>query len=443
MSSRPDTVVRGAIHDVARLKEMTGLCNVVVVSDTTLNIIQNYAIDEITYLSRFGVEFEGGYYTPVDEDHPDFDFVLDVIRRYRLEVNDLTCDLIAAINALTAAVTTSQGNQCGCDIGTDVETSDGEWGGDLPDPVNGVEYEEPSAIENRKCLASNYIHQSVRDVVNELKLNRADQYTWAGLAFSLELVSTIIGGLIAGPFGLLIGAVVGALLAMATGLFKASFSLTLLHTAITADEEGAICALYQSTSAEGAKTAYTDHLTSEGATSPEIAFVEYLLSNNVLNLLFFGWGDSEETIAAVTPTHDCSGCSPLGGCPWTFRDPYAYPTGTGDLTKNGQERTLTAELGSDSVYRVSIELDTDTGAPGEECDGGYTDNAPYQIMSYNPSTPTWTWHKPEGWVGNQWTVWGTLPTPPTQAERDAARVQFFASDAFTVNIKLFPGISES
>ena len=141
---------------------------------------------------------------PVFPAHADYDFVLGVIRAYRTEVTDLTCDLVEAINGLSATISGSAGNDCGCQIGTDVETTDGIEGGDLPDPVNGQAYEEPSAISDRKCKAANYIHQGVRDVVNELKLNRADQYAFAGLQFVLTLVTTIIGGLIAGPFGLLV-----------------------------------------------------------------------------------------------------------------------------------------------------------------------------------------------------------------------------------------------
>jgi hypothetical protein len=309
MTLRPIDAANGAIHDVARLKTMsTDPCNIIAVSETTLNIIQNYSIDEVTFLSRYGVDFQGGDYEPVDEDSPDFDFVLDVMRRFRLEVNDLTCDLVQAINGLAGVISASTTADCACQIGSDVDTTDGEEGGSLPDPVNGVPYEESDPITDRKCLASNYIHQSIRDVVKELKLNRADSYVFAGLQFVLTLVTTVIGGLIAGPFGLLVGAVVGSSLGMALGLFTGSFSLTLLLTAIEADEQAAVCALFDATSAGQARTNYTTYLLDEGATSLEIEFVEFLLSNNLLNLLFFAWGDSEEVIENTPAEQDCSLC---------------------------------------------------------------------------------------------------------------------------------------
>lgn len=361
MTPRPISSVLGAIHDVARLKEMGDEpCNVIAVSEGTLNIIQNYAIDEVTFLSRYGVSFQGGDYVPVDPAHPDYGFVLDTIRKYRLEVNDLTCDLVEAINGLSAVISGSSTADCACQIGSDVETTDGEEGGDLPDPVSGVEYAEPSAIEDRKCLASNYVHQSVRDVVNELKLNRADQYAFAGLQFVLTLVSTVIGGLIAGPFGLLAGAVVGEMLAMALGLFKASFSLTILLTAITADEETAVCVLYEATSASEARDAYLSVLDDEGATSVELEFVEHLLSNNVLNLLFFAWGDSEDVIADVTPEIDCAVCA----CDTPGSYDFAWGSVVvGTANVEGEDFTVRTEFDS-TWHRIILTL---TPAGGCSC----------------------------------------------------------------------------
>lgn len=310
MTTRLASSVKGAIHDVARLKDMGGEpCHVLLVSEATLNIIQNYAIDEVTFTNRFGVLFSGDFYEPVTPSHADYDFVLDAIRDYRLEVNDVTCDIIAALSGIEAAISGSAAADCSCQIGTDVETTDGEEGGDLPLPVNGVPYEEKGIFADRKCLAANYIHQAVRDTVNELKLNRADQYTFAGLQFVLTLLTTVIGGLIAGPFGLLVGAVAGGSLAMALDLFKASFSLTILLTAIGANEEAAVCALYEAATAGDARSQYLAVLTDEGATAPEIEFVEHLLSNNIVNLLFFAWGDSEDVIENTTPEIDCAVCA--------------------------------------------------------------------------------------------------------------------------------------
>jgi hypothetical protein len=340
--------VRGSVHDVARLKTLgTEPCNVVAVSDTTLNIIQNYAIDEVTFTSRFGVDFSGGKFEPIGEGHEDFEFVLDVIRRFRQEVDDMSCDFVEAINNLTASVTVNAGGGCGCDVGNDVDTDDGEEGGELPGLVLEVPYEEADEIESRKCLAANYIHMSVRDVVHELEVNRADSYGYAGIVFVLSLVSTIVGTLLAGPFGLMVGAVVGSFLSMAVLLFKGSFDLSDLSGAIESDEDGAVCALYEATTASGARDAYVAHLVSEGATSIETEFTEYLLPNNLMNLLFFAWGDSEATIEAVTPVSDCVSC--LQPCSFELQ------IGTGDITYDGEEFVLSSEPDS-GQHRIRFQI---------------------------------------------------------------------------------------
>ncbi len=437
MGLRDIESVGGAIHDVARLKSMDdGPCNVVLVSERTLNIIQNYAIDEATYTSRYGVEFKGGDYVPVDPEHTDYEFVLGVIRAYRNEVNDMTCDLVAAIAGLTATISASATADCACQIGSDVETTDGEEGGDLPDPVNGQEYTEPSPISDRKCKAANYIHQGIRDIVNELKLNRADQYSFAGLQFVLTLVTTVIGGLVAGPFGVLVGAVVGSGLSMALSLFKGSFSLTILLAAITADEQAAVCALYEATSASIARADYLQVLDDEGATSVELEFIGHLLSNNILNLLFFEWGDSEDAIDNVVAEQTCTACAPPAGCPWVFAEIY---TGSGDLTKDGEERTLTATVGPGGFYRLHVNLDTVSGSPGEDCDSEETINAKYTIVSHVPASPTFTTYHPWKWVGEVRTNPGNWSLPPDEVEREASELVLTSEDPFTMDIILSPG----
>lgn len=334
--------INGAIHDVARLKAMdTELCHVIGVSETTLNIIQNYAIDEIAFLSRFGVEFSGGEYVPVDSSNPDFDFVLDVMRRYRLEVNDLTCDLVGAINALTVVLNQSMQISCGCEIGQDSDAEDGQEGGGLPDPIGGIAYEAADPITDRKCIAANYIHDQVRDVIEELNLKRVDDYAYFGLVALIPIITGIIGGIAFPPFGILIGLVAGGMIDLALGLWKVSFDLGVLEAAILADEAGAVCALFNSTSAAAGRDAYASHLIAEGATSAETAAVAYLMPNSVMNLLFFAWGDSEATLSAYTPTIDCSTCPPP---PCALRPIFVNGVdhGSGDYTKDESDRTLSS-----------------------------------------------------------------------------------------------------
>lgn len=315
MSRRVISRAGGFVHDIEMVSSLSGVAsNLRLLSDRSLYILQNLSGEDVTFESRYGEIETDGFYIPVQPGTAEASTVYDAVSLIRRDLNDMTVEqtlecICEQLKDIAAGISAASGATGACTVGSDVDTSDGEQGGSLPDPVNGVEYEEPSAIDDRKCKAANYIHGSISEVVNELKLNRADQYGFAGLVFVLSLVTTIVGGLILGPFGILLGAVVSSYLAMATLLFKASFSLTLLESAITADEPGAICALYGAGSASVARSNYVTHLLGEGATSLEIEFVEYLLSNTLLNLLFFAWGDSEDAIENTPIISVCSSCS--------------------------------------------------------------------------------------------------------------------------------------
>lgn len=354
---RPLASINGAIHDVARLKAMDlGPCYVIAVSETTLNIIQNYSIDEVAFLSRYGVEFKGGEYVPIDAENPDYEFVLDVIRRYRLEVNDLTCDLVGAINNLTVTLNQSMQISCGCEVGQDSDAEDGQEGGSLPDPVGGVPYVAADPIADRKCKAANYIHDQIRDVIAELDQKRVDDYGFAGLVAIIPIVTTIIGGIALPPFGALVGLVAGAIIDLALGLFKVSFDLGLLKSAIEADEFEAVCTLYNATTADGARSAYTAHLQDEGATSLEVAAVEKLMPNAVMNLLFFAWGESETTLTSYVATVDCSTC-PAPPCDLKPIFVNGVDHGSGDYTKDDSSRVLSSVQDPVTLlHYISIEV---------------------------------------------------------------------------------------
>lgn len=368
MSRRLIDRARGFVHDIERVVALSDeASNIRVLSDRTLYILQNLSGEDVTFLSRYGEIEIGGFYLPVTEGSPEASDVYDAVNLIRKDLNNMSVEstlecICEQLQNIATSISEAQGESSSCTIGSDVETSDGEEGGDLPDPVNGIAYEEPSEITNRKCKAANYIHGSISDVVTELKLNRADQYGFAGLAFVLSLLSTVIGGLILGPFGVLLGAVVGSFLAMATLLFKASFSLTLLETAITGDEPGAICALYEATTASGARSDYLDILDDEGATSLEIEFVEHLLTNNLLNLLFFGWGDSEGVIDDATIIHDCSTCAGVVE-QWLFEADAESWTFT-DLSTLGATATMAYE-GATEALRDDIDIPNTPNALGD------------------------------------------------------------------------------
>ncbi len=422
--------VHGSVLDLPHALSLSDDdCNVLFCSSRTLYFIQAFGRGEMNFVARYSTEFLDGNRYVLAETSTDLDNINDIGNAYELEVVDMSCDVVVALNEIASVLSAGQNNDCGCNIGVDVETTDGEEGGPLPDPVAGIPYEAASAITDRKCLAANYIHMSIRDVVNELKMNRADAYGFAGLSFVLALVATVVGGLILGPFGLLIGAVAGGFLAMALQLFKGSFSLTLLLTAINSNDQDAVCALYNAGTADAARTAYQSYLTAGGATSLEIEFVQYLLSTNLLNLLFFAWGDSEATISAVVPVATCTAC--VGTCAWAF----VTGRGTGDLTMDGSQRTLSS-VPVTGGHAIFIELPT----------VGFctTRNRDVEVVSVSGWT-NWVSASNEAWcstaVGGFTLLWDNAPTgdPPPSGVNTMTVIAMSSLTAFTAEVVLEGG----
>lgn len=320
--SRPLEPTRGAIHNVARLKAMDlGPCYVIAVSETTLNIIQNYAIDEVGYLSRYGVSFEGGYYTPVDEDHSDYGFVLDVIRRYKLEVNDLTCDLVEALNNITTVMeamvsccqTRELSGQQIDDISHDGTVSVGQPGDDFPDQ---------SSYFGAKCNVANAIYDQIKG-----------QFDWFTSHYA-DLVLGELGGvtaavtagfLLAGPVGWGVIAVEALFVSMVVYLINENINFGDVNAALADTHDETVQALYNSGSAAVAKANFIAALE---AGSPSITAIEsdgvsLMLTSKLINQLF----DPRADLVSYTSPDpvDCGTTLqvwtfPTDGQSWAFRD---------------------------------------------------------------------------------------------------------------------------
>lgn len=397
--------VKGSVHDLQHAETLLDDdCNVLLVSSRTLFVLQNLAQLDAGFESRYAADYlEAGLYRS-PETELELSSVANIANSVVLEVSPVTCDLVGTLNAIAAALGSQSGASCGCDVGTGPDTDNGQEGGALPGPVSGVDWTEPDPITNRKCKASNYIHNAVRDAVNELDLNRVDTYAYAGFAFMVSLVSTIVLGVVAGPFGLLAGAAISAWVSMALLLLRGSVSLAALYDAIVADEAGAICSLFRATDAVSARAAYSAVLTAEGASALEVEFAEYLLSNNVLDMLFFEWGDSADAIENAVITHDCSTCC------LSSEGTFDVDWGTFVPTENfdGVEFVGTAE-DSGPEWRIQfsieplpgcpcvdydIEIVSHTGAIGGTDSGGFTRcNATtswrWNIQGYENIIGTW------------------------------------------------------
>lgn len=334
--------INGAVHDVARLKAMDlEPCYIIGVSETTLNIIQNYAIDEIGFLSRYGVGFDGGYYTPIDEDHADFDFVLDTIRRYRLEVNDLTCDLVEAINGLTAVAQTMV--EC-CQTSSETSSQDGDstpHDGVVSVGQPGDQFPDEDAFSDAKCNAANASFDTIRDFMIVL----GEQIDTIKLGFGITS-GLIALAAIAGPASWAIFGISAVVISMAYHLLTYTVDYTDMEDALDDVHSELVLALYNSTNTQTAKDDFLTELANStpALSVPETALISMMLTSQLLNQLFEPRSD-----VAVYASPDPIAC--------TDPDPIITVTGTDtpDANIDGTQFDLVSvEEGGIDIVKVSI-----------------------------------------------------------------------------------------
>jgi hypothetical protein len=433
--------VGGFVHDIDFVDTLSTVPeNLRLLSDRSLYILQNLSGYDATFLSRYGTIESNNTYIPVVSGTGNAEIVDQTVDVLRRDINSMAIEdtlecICAQLKIIAAGAGAGSVISDECVIGSDEESPDGAEGGSPPGEVLGVPYVAPDLIADRKCIAANYIHDTVRDVVIELDNKDADDYAFAGIGFVLEIVSTVIGGLVAGPIGALAGAVVGSFLTMALALYKASVSLADLRTAILADEESAVCSLYNSITADGARSAYGSHLLAQGASSSEVAFVQNLLSNNVTNLLFFGWGDSEDYLSSYTATVDCSGCG-SEDLPWSYSVIGGEDMGSGSLARDGQQRTLTSVLRpGTSYYALYLQL------PDEPPYG----NRQARVVSVSnwtnlPTSPNYiTCHTDAGGIVYLSDTSGSGDPPPSD-EFGTWNIVMSSATQFTAEVILFGGL---
>lgn len=134
-----------------------------------------------------------------------------------------------------------------------------------------------------------------------------------------------------------------------------SDTLSLMQDAITEAEEDLVCALYEASSVQSAIASFEsvmgasiDSLGTLPYTYAAKQFITPFTTTDNLNRLFAR--DDSLTL----PSGDCSGCGNQGqdpGLVWVY--------GQGDLTCDGQQRTLTAESDGAGSYYVRWENTTD------------------------------------------------------------------------------------
>lgn len=370
--------VKGSVFDLPHAMSLSeDDCNVLLVSSRTLFFIQQFSLAEIGFNARYASEFLQGDRYILAQTETDKDEISEIVNNYGLEVMDVTCDVVSALEGISFAIRATQA-ACGCPVGQGQDNESGEQGGVPPSPVGDIVYDyvDP-AVVNRKCKAANSVHWSIYNTFVQLDANNVDDMGLLSLAVVVGLIGAIIGAVALGPLGSLMAGVAGIIAVFAAQMLGISVDLEDIVTAMGVAEDALICALYEATSANAARTAYQAALTAEGSLSvAEISLVMLFLPNVVTNILFFSVEGSEAFFDGYVSPNSCGSCS---GPPedWIlapsgfFGATSAEGTlGTGEILQDGTEFTLssvknTAGGPTDNIICILVRAE-DGGTPN--CD---------------------------------------------------------------------------
>lgn len=345
------------------------------------------------------------------------------------------CDeLVAALQGIETAINGLNvgGSACSCEGGSQLEESPSDGQVDIGP---GERFPDQATYDTAKCRASNGIYDTIKNAIDDLKIYDVDTLGSGGISLAVGLVTTLIAS---GPIGWGVALVLGAVSGLVTLLLSGpAFDLNDISQIWDDNQQDLVCEFYTGADTASSRAAVLLLLDSLGANTFEQSFVGLLMTETLINQLFNEMTDDTENYISPNPI-DCSTCPVDTGCPWVWSIAGGLG-GSGDLTKDGTERVLTATQGAGGFYRVHVEMDTSTGNPGQACDGEVFVNSEYQIMSYTPTVPTFTTVHPWYWVGSQRTNPGNWPVPPTQDVRYASELVWTDDAPFTVNIKLNPG----
>lgn len=338
--------VKGSVFDLPGLLALSDNdANLLCVSTRTLAIIQAYSRLEIDIQARYARQILAGNQYIIADSASEIDDITSLANNFKLEVIDVTCDIVAAIQSLTLVLQQTR-NDCGCNVGEGPDNEAGSEGGPIPTSVGSISYAEPVAVDARRCKISNLTFETLLTVFQELDAHRVDELGVAGMIAAIGLVSALIAAAVATPLvGVIVG-VAGVLAALVARVIGLTIDLGLIVTVLEDNAVDLVCALYNNSDVDSARSAFETVITDDGRlTAVEIATVMLPLTNAWLNTLFFdvdGLSDYLETYAAPYDCAQCVGSLPIiwtfetGFEGWTFEDQSTLPSSASAAHSTGQ-----------------------------------------------------------------------------------------------------------
>jgi len=287
--------VRGFVHDIEHIKTLSvEPSNARVLSDRVLYILQNLALEDISFFNRYGI-ISGATYEPVNPTSTDGQTVEDVVSLARDELNTMTLEqTLECICEKLSSIAVISAQDCGSNVDDDESTTP---------PIPGPDWPTQPSYDVYKCKAANWIMDGLDEIFNAFKLY--DVAFWSSTTFSVVvgLVSAVILASVLTGF---VGIVAGAVIAIATKLVTGAALIDLvdISSVLATDRADFICALYSGADAGESLSNFEAEAAASGLNSTEVALLALILTNSTLNHLF----QFSQTIDDYTETTSCAAC---------------------------------------------------------------------------------------------------------------------------------------
>jgi hypothetical protein len=197
-------------------------------------------------------------------------------------------------------------------VGTQAPSEPGTEGGTPPTGWT----EPPETTFDRKCKISNWIYDGLYSVIDQFdNVGLQNIITTLGIGAGTGIVMASLS-IITGPIGWSI-AVVGVVTGIILSFVGQSIDLTNLKSYLNNNKEALICALYNSTDAQGGIDDFIQVLTDGGANTAQTTLIRSIFIIDSANTLYFARdnanGDAlEAELDGYTGSVDCEACNPSG-----------------------------------------------------------------------------------------------------------------------------------
>lgn len=432
MATRNLSRAKGFVHSLDHLSALSDDCNLVILTDRALYVLQNLAAMDATFASRYGHIVDGDQYIPLVLDGgSDEQIYQNTI--YEVQgglsmgcLDELTSALVGIRDAIA-----EQGNACCASIeittGQYPQIGEGVYGpGDPPPPG----WEETNPELSQKCDMANWYWQEFRETVVAIRESGAIGLLvasfGAGLAILLGYWEIVLSSLwiaiITGEIGSL--ADIGALL-----LGAGNADIDAVTDALDSDRQGFVCALYGAETNVDAGNRLNDWSDDNGLNGIQSAIVRVILSPWVMVGLFDPT-EAQLSEAFETPNKlPCAtGCLPIETCGFSFQ------YGTGTFVYDGSEFVLSSEaaLGFQLLNIVSPCNSEECGEAGNWCLEITATTLPGDL-GFNRVAYGWT-----GACSASGTDYSseTPPYPPLNTPLAVGIIELTSDEPFTVTMKI-------